>query len=241
MRPYLGQLTAELRLAARNGEQLLVSMVIPLLVLVFFSLVDVVAVPDGYDARVDFIAPGVLALAVMSTAMVSLGIGTGFERQYGVLKRLGATPLGRGRWLAAKVTTVLVTIAVQMAVLIPTAVVLGWRPDGPLVALVPALLAGTAAFAGLGLLLAGTLRGTVTLGVANGLYVILLLAGGMVFPLEQLPDAVETVARLLPAAALTGAVTSSVESGAGDPGAWVVLGVWAVAMPVLATWRFRWE
>lgn len=241
MRPYLGQLTAELRLAARNGEQLLVSMVIPLLVLVFFSLVEVVAVPDGYDARVDFIAPGVLALAVMSTAMVGLGIGTGFERQYGVLKRLGATPLGRGRWLAAKVTTVLVTIAVQMAVLIPTAVMLGWRPDGPLVALVPALLAGTAAFAGLGLLLAGTLRGTVTLGVANGLYVILLLAGGMVFPLEQLPDAVETVARLLPAAALTGAVTSSVESGAGDPGAWVVLGVWAVAMPVLATWRFRWE
>lgn len=241
MKPFLGQLTAELRLASRNGEQLLVSMVIPLLVLVFFSLVDVVAIPDGYDARVDFIAPGVLALAVMSTAMVSLGIGTGFERQYGVLKRLGTTPLGRGRWLSAKVSTVLVTIVIQMVVLIATAVVLGWRPDGPLWSLVPALLAGTAAFAGLGLLLAGTLRGTVNLGVTNGLYVVLLLAGGMVFPLDQLPSAMETVARLLPAAALTGAVTSSVQSGVSDPGAWLVLGVWAVAMPLAATWRFRWE
>jgi len=241
MKPYLGQLTAELRLAARNGEQLLVSLVIPLLVLVFFSVVDVVAVPAGYNARVDFIAPGVLALAVMSSAMVSLGIGTGFERHYGVLKRLGATPLGRGRWLAAKVTTVLVTIGVQMAVLIPTAVVLGWRPDGPLLALVPALLLGTAAFAGLGLLLAGTLRGTVNLGVTNGLYVVLLLAGGMVFPLDQLPAAIETLARLLPAAALTGAVTSVVQPGAADPWAWTVLAVWAVAMPLVATWRFRWE
>ena len=158
-----------------------------------------------------------------------------------MLKRLGATPLGRGRWLAAKVTTVLVTIVIQMAVLIPTALVLGWRPDGPLWALVPAVLAGTAAFAGLGLLLAGTLRGTVTLGVANGLYVVLLLAGGMVFPLDQLPAAAETVARLLPAAALTGAVTSAVQPGAVDTGAWVVLGVWAAAMPPLAAWRFRWE
>jgi ABC-2 type transport system permease protein len=108
-------------------------------------------------------------------------------------------------------------------------------------ALVPAVLAGTAAFAGLGLLLAGTLRGTVTLGVANGLYVVLLLAGGMVFPLDQLPAAAETVARLLPAAALTGAVTSAVQPGAVDTGAWVVLGVWAAAMPPLAAWRFRWE
>jgi len=241
VRPYVGQLATELRLAARNGEQLLVSMVIPLLVLVFFSSVDVVPVPDGYDQRVDFIAPGVLALAVMSTAMVSLGIGTGFERQYGVLKRLGATPLGRGRWLAAKVSAVALTVAVQVAVLVPVAVALGWRPDGPWWQLVPALAAGTAAFAGLGLLMAGTLRGTVTLALANGLYVVLLLLGDMVFPLDRLPDAVEAVARLLPAAALTGAVTGAVQAGSVDAAAWVVLGVWAVAAPVVAAWRFRWQ
>jgi len=252
MRAFTGQLTAELRLAARNGEQLLVSLIIPVLVLVFFSTVDVVGIPDGYGRRVDFIAPGVLALAVMSSAMVSLGIGTGFERQYGVLKRLGATPLGRGRWLAAKAAAVGVTIVVQVAVLASIAMALGWRPDGPLWLVVPAFALGTLAFAGLGLLMAGTLRATITLAAANGLYVVLLLLGNMVFPLDSLPDAVASLARLLPAAALTGAVTDAVGTGlnpASGPGvttgldaqSWVVLAVWAVATPVAAARLFRWE
>jgi ABC-2 type transport system permease protein len=226
-----------LRLTLRNGEQLLVGIIIPLLVLVFFSLVAIVPLPEGVTARVDIVAPGVLALAVMSSAMVSLGIGTGFERQYGVLKRLGATPLGRGRWLAAKVASVLVLIAAQMAVLV------GWDPTGPVLALVPALLAGAAAFAGIGLLMAGTLRGTLTLALANGLYLVFLLAGGMVFPLDELPSAVANVAQLLPPAALTGAVGDAT-GASGAPGgatAWVVLVVWALGAPAVAAWRFRWE
>jgi ABC-2 type transport system permease protein len=241
MSAYVAQARVELRLGLRNGEQLLVNLVIPLLVLVFFTLVEVVPVPEGTSERVDFLAPGVLALAIMSTSMVSLGIGTGFERQYGVLKRLGATPLGRGRWLAAKVTAVLATIAVQLAVLVPVAVVLGWRPDGPLWPIVPAVLAGTAAFAGIGLLMAGSLRGTTTLALANGLYLVLLLLGGMVFPLDELPAALETVARLLPAAALTGVVTAAFDGGATDTTSWIVVLAWAVVAPVVAAWRFRWE
>jgi ABC-2 type transport system permease protein len=241
MSAYAAQARSELRLGLRNGEQLLVNLVIPLLVLVFFSLVEVVPVPAGTVERVDFLAPGVLALAVMSTSMVSLGIGTGFERQYGVLKRLGSTPLGRGRWLAAKVTAVLATIGVQLAVLVPVALVLGWRPDGPLWPFVPAVLAGTAAFAGLGLLMAGSLRGTTTLALANGLYLVLLLLGGMVFPLDALPAALEAVARLLPAAALTEVVTAALGGGTASAGAWAVLLVWAVAAPLVAAWRFRWE
>ena len=105
-RPYQAQVRAEVSLSLRQGEQLLVSMGIPLLLLVFFSLVDVLPKPAGVEDPVDFLAPGILALAVMSTAMVSLGIGTGFERQYGVLKRLGTTPLGRGRWVAAKLSLI---------------------------------------------------------------------------------------------------------------------------------------
>ena len=171
---------------------------IPLLVLVFFSLVDVLPVPDGFDEPVDFLTPGVLALAVMSSAMVSLGIGTGFERQYGVLKRLGTTPLGRPRLIAAKITMVLCIEVVQAVVLIGAAVLLGWRPSGSdAVLAVPALVLGTAAFAGIGLLMAGTLRGTVTLALANGLYVVLLLLGGMIIPLDELPAPLQSVAELL--------------------------------------------
>ncbi len=110
----------------RNGEQLLLTLVIPVLLLVFFSLVDVL--PTGTDDPIDFLAPGILALAVMSTAMVSLGIGTGFERSYKVLKRLGATPLGRPRLIVAKIAAVVVVELVQFAVLIPVAFALGWAP-----------------------------------------------------------------------------------------------------------------
>ena len=243
MRAWRAQTAMELRMGLRNGEQLLVSIVIPLVVLVFFSSVDVVPLPEGVTEAIAVVAPGVLALAVMSSAMVSLGISVGFERQYGVLKRLGATPLGRGRWLAAKVTATIVTIVLQFAVLVPVALLLGWSPEGPWPLAIPALLLGTAAFAGVGLLMAGTLRGTLTLALANGVYLLLLLTGGMVVPLDELPGPVATISRALPAAALTGSLGDAV-GGAGAPGgavAWGVLVAWAVAAPALAAWRFRWE
>ena len=126
MKRFRTQLRTELQLVSRNGEQLLLTLGIPVLLLVFFSLVDVL--PTGTDDPIDFLAPGVLALAVMSTAMVSLGIGTGFERSYHVLKRLGATPLGRGRLIAAKISSVAIVEMVQFAILIPVAYALGWSP-----------------------------------------------------------------------------------------------------------------
>lgn len=242
MSAYAAQVRTELGLTLRQGEQLLVSIGIPLLVLVFFSLVDVLPTPEGVDEPVDFLAPGVLALAVVSTAMVSLGIGTGFERQYGVLKRLGATPLGRPRWVAAKISMVAVVEAIQIVVLVAVAGALGWSPGGPIVLALPAITFGTAAFAGIGLLMAGTLRGTATLALANGLYLVLLLLGGMVIPLDELPDALRTIAELLPAAALTETIDGALTDGAEASGqAWAVLVVWAVLAPSAAARWFRWE
>jgi len=243
MSAFVTQTRTELRLSLRQGEQVLVSIGIPLLVLVFFSLVEVLPVPDGFAEPVDFLTPGVLALAVMSSAMVSLGIGTGFERQYGVLKRLGTTPLGRPRLIAAKITMVLGIEVVQAVVLVGAALLLGWRASGSDVVLaIPALVLGTAAFAGIGLLMAGTLRGTVTLALANGLYVVLLLLGGMIIPLDELPAPVRSIAELLPAAALAETLTAALTEGITAPAkAWVVLVVWAVAAPAAAAALFEWE
>jgi ABC-2 type transport system permease protein len=242
MTAWMTQTRTELVLGLRQGEQLLVSLGIPLLVLVFFSLVDVLPVPDGFDERIDFLTPGVLALAVMSSAMVSLGIGTGFERQYGVLKRLGATPLGRPRLIAAKVSMVLAVEVLQAIVLVTAALALGWRAGGDLALIVPAIVLGTAAFAGIGLLMAGTLRGTLTLALANGVYVVLLLLGGMIIPLDELPAPVEAVAELLPAAALAETLTAALTAGqSASAMAWVVLCAWAVAAPAAAAALFRWE
>lgn len=241
MNAFLSQLRTEVALSSRQGEQLLVSLGIPLLVLVFFSSVDVL--PTGTDEPIDFLAPGVLALAVMSTAMVSLGIGTGFERSYGVLKRLGASPLGRGRWVAAKISTVLLTEVVQWILLVVVALALGWSPDGSgwPAALLGALL-GTAAFGGLGLLMAGTLPGLATLAGANALYLVLLLTGGMVVPLDELPGPVAAVSKLLPAAPLAEVLTGSLIEGQSVAGwAWVSLVAWAALAPVAAAALFKWE
>lgn len=241
MRSVLAQARMELRLAFRQGEQLIVAIGVPLGILVFFANVDVL--PQGSIARpVDFLTPAVLALAVMSSAMVSLGIGTGFERYYGVLKRLGATPLGRSRLVAAKALTVMVIEVAQFAALIVAGVLLGWNPSAGWIPAVLAALLGTAAFAGLGLFLAGTLSGPLNLAVCNGLYLVLLITGGMMVPFEKLPHALRMIAELLPAAALSDTIIGSLTPGQHvHPGSWAVLGVWAVGMPLVAAWRFRWE
>jgi ABC-2 type transport system permease protein len=238
---FLAQLRMELRLVSRNGEQLLLTLGIPVLLLVFFSKVDVL--PTETEHPVDFLAPGVMALAVMSTAMVSLGIGTGFERTYHVLKRLGATPLGRPRLITAKAAAVAVVEVVQLAVIIPVAYALGWRPDAPNWALaIVAVLLGTAAFAGIGLALAGRLRGEINLAAQNGLYLVLLLVGGMVIPLAKLPAGLRQIAYVLPSGALTDALRDALGAVAVDAGrSWAVLAAWAVGAPVLAAAVFRWD
>jgi ABC-2 type transport system permease protein len=227
----------------RRGESLLVTLGIPVTLLVFFSLVDILPKPAGAGHAVDFLAPGIVSLAVMSTAMVSLGIATGFERSYGVLKRLGTTPLRRPTLLAAKTVAILVVESLQVLVLVAVAFALGWRPDGNGLAVVGAVLVGTVAFAGLGLLMAGALRAEVTLAAANGLYLVLLLLGDMVVPLSRLPGALRAVAEVLPAAALADTVGRAfgLAGSMSAVHAAAVLGCWAVAAPLAAVLTFRWE
>jgi ABC-2 type transport system permease protein len=234
------QTRIEVLLTVRRAESLLVTLVIPLGILVFFSSVD--AVNTSYKEPVDFLVPGVLALAVMSSAMVSLGIATGYERRYGVLKRLGSTPLTRAGLLGAKTLNVLVLELLQTALIVLTGVALGWNVTGGLFLAVVLLLVGTVAFAGIGMLLAGTLRAEANLAVANGLFLVLLFLGGMAYPLDKLPGAIETFAKALPAAALSETVRAAVTPGVGFPtGELVVLLVWAVAAPLAAIRWFRWE
>lgn len=242
MRALLAQTRSELVLSLRNGEQLLVNIAIPLLLLVFFSLVTVLPIPAGVVDRVDFLAPGIIALAVMSNAMVALAIGTGFERHYKVLKRLGSTPLGRGRWVLAKIGMVKILLILQIALIVLASFALGWNPGGTPWLAVPAVILGAFAFGGIGLLMAGTLRGTVTLALANGLYLVLLLLGGMIIPFSEMPRALGAVGRALPSGALSQILQSCLRDGAPTAGwAWLVLGLWALIAPALAVRLFRWE
>ena len=247
MRALAAQTGAEVYMTLRRGETLLLTVGIPVVFLLFFSSVHVVSTP--HSTSVDFFVPGILALAVMSTAMVSLGIATGFERGYGVLKRLGATPLGRPRLLGAKIATVVVVELLQAAVLVAVGFGLGWNPDphgsgsaGGAAAAVGAVLLASAAFGGIGLFMAGVLKAEVNLAAANGLYLVLLLLGGMVVPISKLPGGVAAVAKLLPAEALSAALHATLGTGSAVPTlSWVVLAVWCVAAPAAAAISFRWE
>ena len=224
-----------------RGESLLLTIGIPVVLLAFFSSVHLL--PTGTAHPVAFLAPGVLALAVMGTAMVNLGIQTGFERGYGVLKRLGSTPLGRPGLLVSKIVAVLAVEALQLAVLIPVAIGLGWSPSGSTVPeAVGAVILATIAFGGAGIAMAGVLRAEVNLAAANGLYILLLLVSGMLAPISKLPGWLAGVAKVLPAEPLADALHRALSSGQSvATTSWVVLACWAIGAPALAALTFRWE
>jgi ABC-2 type transport system permease protein len=241
MAVLMAQLRTELRVMARNGEQLLLIVIIPMALLLFFGNVDVL--PTADQPAVDVLVPGIIALAVMSTAMVSLGIATGFERQYLVLKRLGATPLGRSRLVLAKSLAVVIIELVQLAAICVVGLAMGWSIESTTwLLLVGAAALGTFAFAGLGLILAGRLRAEVNLAAQNGLYLFLLLTGGMIIASSALPGPLESLSRALPAANLADALRQAVgEEGLYGSSAWVILAAWALVAPLAAARVFRWE
>jgi ABC-2 type transport system permease protein len=240
LRMLAAQALLETRLLLRNGEQLVLTIVLPAILLILLSLVPVIDVGPG--PRVDFLAPGLLALAILSTAFTGQAIATGYDRRYGVLKRLGATPLPRWGLIMAKTASVLAVEAVQVTLLVVIALLLGWSPRGSVAAAALLLILGTAAFSGLGLLMAGTLRAEATLAGANLIFVLLLLGGGVVVPLSRFPPALSEGLRLLPVSALSDGLRQVLQHGTGPPWpALLILAVWAVLAIAAAALTFRWE
>lgn len=238
----LAQVAMELRLTARRAENLLALAGIPVLVLVFFASTSVVRVPG--DRSVDFLLPGAVALAVFAAGMVNLGIATAYERSYGVLRRLGASPLGRLGLIAAKIATILVVVAAQVMALVAVAwLVLGWRPADELSAplLVVTLALGAVASTSLGLLMAGNLRAEATLALSNGLFIGAVAIGGIVVPTSSLPWPVAPIADLLPFAALAEALRGAFGTAAVEPVPLVILAAWASLSTFLASRTFRWD
>ncbi|WP_366146478.1 ABC transporter permease [uncultured Pseudokineococcus sp.] len=227
----------------RNGEQVLLTLVLPALVLVGLSRTEVVDLGLAPGERaVDVVAPGVLALAVLSTAFTGQAIATGFDRRSGVLRLLATTPLGRGGLLAGRVLGVLAVEVVQVLVLGAVALAVGWRPDP--VGLLPGallVLVGTAALTALALLLAGVLRAEAVLAVANLVWAALLVGGGVVVPAAALPGAWGALVHVLPSGALGEGLRRASADGSLDVPALLVLAVWAVVAAAAARRWFRWD
>jgi ABC-2 type transport system permease protein len=230
----------ESRLMLRNGEQLLLAVVIPVVVLI--GGVEGAQHLDLSFSRsaVDVFTPGVLALAVMSTAFTSLAISTGFERRYGVIKRLGSSPLPRSGLLLGKVGALLLVEVLQIAVLSLVGLGLGWEPHGSPLAALLAIALGTLAFAALGLLVAGVLRAEATLAAANLVYLLLMAGGAVVLP-SSAYGTFGGVTALLPSGALGESLRTACWSGTVEWGSLMVLTVWAVIGAVLTARTFKWE
>jgi ABC-2 type transport system permease protein len=236
-RMLLTQARTEFVLTLRNGEQVLLTLLIPLGLLVGLTALDVLPVPAP---RVDHVTPRVLALAVMSTAFTGQAIALGFDRRYGVLKRLAATALPRWSLVAGRMLAVLEVVLVQLVVLGAVAAALGWRPAAAGIA--PAallILAGTAAFGALGVLLGGALRAEVVLALANTVWLVLVVAGGIVLSVQALPAPLSAIAAVLPSGALAEGLHAALVGGATSWGAAGVLLAWAVVAGVLAARTLR--
>jgi ABC-2 type transport system permease protein len=245
-RMVAAQASLEARTLVRNGEQLLLILIIPVLLLIGFSKGSFISLGAGKGfSRVDFLVPGVIALAVMSTAFTSQAIATGFERRYGVLKRLGATPLSRVGLIAAKTCTVIAVELAQAVIIVGVGLALGWHPHATAAGIVWAVLlavVGTAAFSGLALLMAGTLRAEATLAAANLVYVVLLGVGGVLFSLTRFPAGARGPLKLLPSGALSDGLRAVLGSSGGLPSRdLAVLALWAVVAIGLAARYFKWE
>ena len=238
----LNQTKYELLLTLRRGENILVTLIIPVLLLIFFASLNIVPGKNGMSS-VYFLLPGILAVAIIAAGMVNLGIATAYERYYGVLKRLGSSPLSRGSLILAKVISILLLEVVQVLLLTGVAIgFYGWHPVGnlPLALLVIAL--GTVTFASLGLAMAGALRAEMTLAGANALFLLFLLLGGGILPLDHLPAPLAGFSQILPSTALTQLLQATMMNGEPFPiFALIVLLVWAALILFIAMRTFKWE
>ena len=224
----------------RNGEQLILAIVLPLLGLI--ALVVTPLLDDLGQSRINIAAPGILALCAMSTAFTGQGIATGFDRRYGVLRFLSTTPLGRGGLIAGKVIAVLAVLVIQVIVIGTVAVLLGWQPHVPGLLLgIPLLILGALSFTSLGLLIAGTARPEATLALTNLLWILLGALGGIVLPPNRSPGLMADIVQFLPSGALGEAMRSAMLHGSFNIFSVIVLLVWAVVASVAAVKWFKWS
>ncbi len=224
----------------RNGEQLILAVVLPLMALIGLTVTPFL---DGLGgSRINVAVPGILALCAMSTAFTGQGISTGFDRRYGVLRFLSTTPLGRTGLIAGKVLAVLAVLCLQVAVVSAVALPLGWQP--PAAGWLPAvglLILGAAAFTALGLLVAGTVRPEATLAITNLLWILLGSLGGIVIPAERLPALAQGIVHFLPSGALGEALRQAFLLGTVNIDAALILLIWTVIAGAAAIRWFKWN
>ena len=241
-RRVVSQARFEATTMLRNGEQLLLLVILPVMALVALTMTDLLD-PYRVDgaSRADVAVPGILVLCVLSSAFSGQGIQTGFDRRYGVLRQLSTTPLGRSGLIAGKLLAVLAVLAVQYVIVAAVALWLGWHPTvASVLGSLPLLVLVAVAFTGLGLLIAGTLRAEATLAVLNVVWVALAAGGGVLFPASALPGWLAGIVSWLPSSAAGEVLRECFLHGRVSAAPLLVLTAWAVASWAATVRWFKW-
>lgn len=229
----------------RNGEQLFLTTVLPLLALIALSLTEIVSLPSEYRGqpveRISVLVPGILALAIVSASFTGQAIATAFDRRHGVLRLMAMTPLGAPGFLAGRILAVLLVQALQLGTLVPVALILGWRAPLPGVLIGLTMLAlGSAVFVALGFWLAGLFKAEVVLAAANIFWVLFATVGSLVMPIGG-PDWAQFISTWSPSGAFGEATRSAFIDQHIPVGSALILVGW-LGLGVLAVrWSFRWE
>ncbi len=232
----VAQYGLELKLLLRNGEQLLLTMFVPITLLVGLTLLPLGSFGPN---RAAVFVPAIMALAVISTAFTGQAIAVAFDRRYGALKRLGATALPVWGIIAGKSLAVVSVVFLQAILLGAIGFALGWRPSLAGLALGAVIIAlGTAAFAALGLLLGGTLRAEIVLALANLLWFVFAGLGALTLEGGIVPRGLQWLARLTPSGALTEALTQAMTPTVDWFGI-AVLAAWGAVSALCALRWFR--
>jgi ABC-2 type transport system permease protein len=230
------QYSIELKLLLRNGEQLLLTMFIPITLLVGLTLLPLGSF--GTNRAATFV-PAIMALAVISTAFTGQAIAVAFDRRYGALKRLGATALPVWGIIAGKSLAVVTVVFLQSILLGAIGFALGWRPSLLGLLLGATIIAlGTAGFAALGLLLGGTLRAEIVLAIANLLWFVFAAVGALTIEGDMVSRTVQWAARLTPSGALTSALSQAMNLSVDWFGI-AVLVAWGLVAALCALRWFR--
>lgn len=236
------QASFETKALMRNGEQIMVSILMPLGLLLVLGLTSLIDLDTGNVSRLDFVVPGVMAMAIMASAFTSQAIATGFDRRNGVLRFLATTPLGKGGLLAAKIGAVLAVALIQLVLIAVVALALGWNVSvsGLALSLIPAVF-GAAAFTSLALLMAGTLRAEGVIALANIVLIALVVGGGIMAPADQLPQWLAPIAQFLPSGALGDAMRAALIDGVLAPVPLLILAGWTLVLSTLTARMFKWH
>ena len=239
----LHQARWETGLLMRNGEQLLLTIAIPIGILLVLAMTDFLP-GDGSSNGSERLAQSlavVLAVSVISAGFTSLAIATAFERRSGALRFLGTTPLTRRELLGGKLLATLAVTAVSVLVTVATALILGWRPSPSAWWMLPLLVLGVAAWVPWGLALGGALRAEAVLALANGAFLVILMFGGVVIPSSSLPGPLSQLVGYLPSGALVDGLSAALVVGSVQVAPLLILAAWAIAGTLVATRVFRWS